>query len=132
MIATLAAFLLAAEATKGADPRLTGLDLDGWDVAERGADGALTLTRPALGDQIPGFPQAWIRTERLGPPTAPSTLRRVEFNCAGRQMRVLEAYSYPLRNLAGDKHQLPLDRPGWRPLPAGVWPKPTFEAACNQ
>jgi len=125
-----AAVVMALAAAQTADPALRGLDLEGWDVAQR-AGGSLTLTRLALGDQIPGFPQAWVRVEHLGPAAAASTLQRVEFDCAARRMRPVEAYRYASRNLDGEKHPLPLGAKAWRSWQGGIWPR-LFAAACDQ
>ncbi len=125
MITAAVAFFLAV-AAPDADPRLSGLDLEGWTVVERGRDGVFTLTRHALGDQIPGFPQVWVRTER----PASSGLELEEFDCAARRMREREGYSYAARNLVGDKHQLFSGKAPWKPLPTGLWSRPIFTTAC--
>jgi hypothetical protein len=126
MIAAAVALALAAAQA----PDLHGLDMEGWDVAQR-AGGWATLTHLALGDQIPGFPQAWVRTEHLGTAPAASTLQRVEFDCATRRMRFVESYRYASRNLDGDKRPLPFGAKGWRAWQGGIWPR-LFVAACDQ
>jgi len=131
MIVSALALILIAQPTMAQRLGLPGLDLDGWDVAERHEGGVLTLTHPALGDQIPNLPQVWIRTEPLGPEAKGSSLQLVEFNCAARRMRVREAYTYPLKDLGGRKHRLPTTQETWRPLPAQAWFKPLFDSACE-
>jgi hypothetical protein len=108
------------------------MDLDGWDVVELTAGGAVTLSRPELGDQVPNYPQVWIRKEQLGAAAAPSVLDMVRFDCAASKMRVLEAYRYSGRNLDGEKRPLQTRAGPWTPLRGGVWMKAVFVHACDQ
>ena len=123
LVAALVLTLTAVEA-----PVLNGLERQGWDVARLSDVGQLTLTRVALGDQIPGFPQVWFRTEQLGRPAASSDLRLVEFDCAAKRTRLLEQFSYSAANLGGRKRQLFLGRAAWRRVE--VVAEPTFARTC--
>lgn len=107
---------------------LSGLERDGWDVTRLSAQGELTLTRVALGDQNPGFPQVWIRTEQLGRADASSDLDLLEFDCAAKRTRLLESFSYGAANLGGGKRQLFLGRKPWRPVQALIGA--TFAKTC--
>jgi len=130
MIAALAALLLAALAPTPGDAALSGLDMEGWEVAAPGAGGSIILMHPSLGDQIPGFPLIWVRTEPLAPRAAPSDLQRFEIDCRAHRIRLLEDYQYPTRDLRGAKRTLFLGSAPWRRLPAGApWP-PIYATAC--
>ncbi len=117
-------------ATAPRDPRFAGLDLEGWDMVQL-AGGVLTLSHGALGDQIPNLPEVWIRSEPIGV-RAPSSLERVQFDCAAHRMRVMEAYSYARRDLEGQRRTLVLRHEAWRPLPDGLMAQPIFTTACLQ
>jgi hypothetical protein len=112
------------------DPRLAGMDTDGWEMVQKTAAGIFTLTRPALGDQIPGYPQVWIRTERLGAPPETSALLLLELDCVGRRMRPLEGYGYDAKNLQGDKRPLFKGKKAWRAVSPGTLAKPVLANAC--
>lgn len=128
--AALALLLAAAQASTPGDPALSGLDMEGWEVAARGAHGSIVLMHPALGDQIPGLPQIWVRTEPLAPRAAPSDLQRFEVDCRKHRMRLLEAYRYPTRNLKGAKQTLFIGRAPWDGLPMGAQWAPIYATAC--
>ncbi len=129
MTPALLALILIATAPPP-DPRLAGMDTDGWEVVQKTAAGTFTLTRPALGDQIPGFPEVWIRTERLGAAPATSTLLLIELDCAGRRMRPREGYGYDAKDLHGARRPLFKGAKAWRPVPTGLMQKPVFTNAC--
>lgn len=120
--AILALNLAAAQASSMKD-----LNLQGWDVA-RVAEGELTLTRVALGDQMPGYPQVWFRVEQMGRGSAVSGLALVEFDCAARRARLLEQFSYSGANLGGRKRPLFVGRAAWRPV--GAPANQTFSRTC--
>jgi hypothetical protein len=132
MLAVLALVLTAAQPSMGERLGYPGLDLEGWDLAGRASVGTLTLTHAALGDQIPNFPQVWIRGEPLGAAPAASTLQLVEFDCQARRMRLRESYRYARRNLTGVRADLFLGKGAWDALTPAPWMEPTFAAACAQ
>jgi hypothetical protein len=124
--------LIAAYVPPPPDPRLAGMDLEGWDVVELTGGGAVTFSRPELGDQIPNSPQVWIRREQVGQGPKPSMLEVVRFNCSATEMRVMEAYAYARPNLDGARRSLQTQPGAWTALRGGRWIKGVFAHACDQ